>query len=182
VGAKSPPTRRELREYLLSQLPEYMAPSLIVYLDTLPLTPTGKVNKRELPSPEEVGQAQEHVYVPPRSLTEELLTDIWSDILGVEKISVNAGFLELGGDSLHAARIIERVLQVFKQKIPHEVLFQEISIAELAEIIKQKQYQILGNEQIEQIVDGIEKLSDEEVESRNELHRNSYYLSSDSHE
>jgi acyl carrier protein len=180
VGTKSPPTRKELREYLTSQLPEYMAPSLIVYLDTLPLTPTGKVNKRELPSPEEVGQAQDNVYAPPRSLIEELLANIWSDILGVEKIGIHDRFLELGGNSLHVARIIERVVRVFNQKIPHQELFQNVSMAELAEIIQQKQYEILGNDQIEQIVDGIEKLSEEEVESRYEIHRNSYCLSSDS--
>jgi amino acid adenylation domain-containing protein len=180
AGTKSPPTRTELREYLSSQLPEYMVPSLIVFLDSLPLTPTGKVNKRELPSPEEVGQTRARVYVPPRSLTEELLVNIWSDILGIEELSVHDRFLELGGDSLHAARIIERIVLVFKQKIPHQVLFQNFSSAELAEIIQQKQYQILGNDQIEQIVDGIEKLSEEEVESTYEIHKNSYRLSSDS--
>jgi thioesterase domain-containing protein/acyl carrier protein len=140
VGTKSPPTRKELREYLTSQLPEYMAPSLIVYLDTLPLTPTGKVNKRELPSPEEVGQAQEHIYLPPRDSVERQLVDIWERTLKMRHIGIQDDYFELGGNSLLAAQLFTQIEKTFGKKMPLATLFQAPTIEQQADILRQKDW------------------------------------------
>jgi amino acid adenylation domain-containing protein len=140
AGMKSPPTRKELREYLSSQLPEYMVPSLIVYLDSLPLTSTGKVNKRELPSPEEVGQAQEHVYVAPRDNIEKQLVAIWERILKMRHIGVQDDYFELGGNSLLAAQLFTQIEKTFGKKMPLATLFQAPTIEQQADILRQEDW------------------------------------------
>ncbi|AUB35492.1 Glutamate-1-semialdehyde aminotransferase [Nostoc flagelliforme CCNUN1] len=124
------PTIAQLRQYLKEKLPEYMIPGAFVFLDTLPLTPNGKVDCRSLPAPESRPEL-EVSFVAPRTPIEQMLADIWADVLGVEQVGIYDNFFELGGDSILSLQIIARANQVGLQLTP-KLLFGHQTIAELA--------------------------------------------------
>ncbi|HYH82332.1 MAG TPA: condensation domain-containing protein, partial [Longimicrobium sp.] len=119
-----------LRAHLSRRLPDYMVPGAFVALDALPLTPNGKVDRRALPAPERV--AAQHAYVAPRTATEEVLAEIWSVVLGVERVGVHDGFFDLGGHSLLATRLVSRVRAAFHVELPLRAVFEAQTVAELA--------------------------------------------------
>ncbi|HEV2733228.1 MAG TPA: condensation domain-containing protein, partial [Longimicrobiaceae bacterium] len=118
-----------LRAHLQGSLPEYMVPSAFVVLDALPLTPSGKVDRRALPEPE-VWREEEHE--APRTPGEELLAGIWAEVLGVEQVGIRDDFFGLGGHSLLATRVISRVRETFGVELPLQVLFDGPTVADLA--------------------------------------------------
>ncbi len=118
--------------FLKAQLPEYMLPAYFVTLDALPLTPTGKVDRRSLPAPNPEDMRAEESYVAPRSATEEVLVGIWSEVLGQPKIGVQDDFFHRGGHSLLATQLMSRVYHVFGVKLPVRLLFQSPTLAEMA--------------------------------------------------
>ncbi|HSE18132.1 MAG TPA: amino acid adenylation domain-containing protein [Pyrinomonadaceae bacterium] len=130
----APPPREELRRHLKDKLPEYMIPSLFLLLDTLPLTGSGKVDRRALPAPDAERAALAEVFLAPRSGVEEMLAAIWSDVLGV-RAGVNDNFFELGGHSLLATQVMSRVREAFGIEIALRSLFEQPTIGELAETI-----------------------------------------------
>ncbi|HYX15518.1 MAG TPA: amino acid adenylation domain-containing protein [Nostoc sp.] len=130
----------ELREFLRSQLPEYMVPSAIVLLDKLPLTPSGKVDRQALPVPI-YGNNQEN-FVAPETLTEIALANIWSEILGLTQVGIYDHFLDLGGHSLLATQVISRIRNVLQIELPLHCLFESATIAELAKLIETDRQQI----------------------------------------
>ncbi|HEV7509092.1 MAG TPA: non-ribosomal peptide synthase/polyketide synthase [Thermoanaerobaculia bacterium] len=109
-----------LREFLRRSLPETMVPSQIVRLDSLPLTGTGKLDRRALPKPEGVPVTMG----TPLSAAEELLAGLWADVLGVERVGPDADFFDLGGHSLLATRLASRVRGVFGVDVPLSLLFE----------------------------------------------------------
>jgi acyl carrier protein len=117
---------------LQQRLPEYVVPSTYIMLDALPLTPNGKVDRRALPAPEwskrELGEA----YVAPRTPIEEVLADIWSQVLGVERVGIHDSFFDLGGHSLLATQVIARARDAFQVALPVRMLFETPTIAGLA--------------------------------------------------
>ncbi|MBD2567296.1 non-ribosomal peptide synthetase [Anabaena lutea] len=120
----------ELRQYLKEKLPEYMIPSAFVMLETFPLTPNGKIDSRALPVPNFSSAANN--YVAPRTPTEEILVNIWSQVLKTETIGINDNFFELGGHSLIATQIISRIRQTLNREIPLRLLFESPTIAQLS--------------------------------------------------
>ncbi|AFZ28072.1 amino acid adenylation enzyme/thioester reductase family protein [Cylindrospermum stagnale PCC 7417] len=120
----------ELRNFLKSKLPGYMIPSAFVLLEEIPLTPNGKIDHRALPAPN-VSFSQSN-YVAPRTPTEEILANLWREILKVELISIHDNFFELGGHSLLATQVISRIRQVFNREIPLRLLFESPNIAQLS--------------------------------------------------
>jgi amino acid adenylation domain-containing protein len=125
----------ELRAYLKEQLPDYMVPGNIIVLDKLPLTANGKVDRKALPQPEEL-QAQEKAYVAPRNPTEEVIANIWGEVLGREGISVEDNFFELGGHSLLATQVISRVRRALDVEVPLRALLESPTAALLARHIE----------------------------------------------
>ena len=98
----------ELREYLATNLPDYMIPSYFVKLEKLPLTPNGKIDRKGLPKPDgSIIRVRD--YVAPANDLEEQMVQIWQEVLGIEKISVNENFFELGGDSIKAIQVTTRL-------------------------------------------------------------------------
>ncbi|MFJ8190141.1 amino acid adenylation domain-containing protein [Streptomyces sp. NPDC096094] len=95
-----------LRDALAGALPDYMLPAAYVVLDTLPLTANGKVDKRALPAPDRAALAADAAYVAPRTRAEERITEVWQDVLGVDRIGVHDSFFDLGGDSIRAVSLI----------------------------------------------------------------------------
>ena len=110
-------------------------PQVIVKLDQLPLTASGKVDRQALPAPERAGAEAEDGYVPPRTPEEELLAGIWAEVLGVERVSVHDNFFESGGHSLLATQVVSRIRALFRLELPLRVMFDTATLAELAKLI-----------------------------------------------
>ncbi|MEH2355889.1 amino acid adenylation domain-containing protein [Nostoc sp.] len=123
----------ELLCYLKQKLPEYMLPSAFVkLLDALPLTPSGKIERRALPAP--LSRETRNIatdLIPPRTASEEVLTAIWSDVLGLEKVGIHDNFFALGGHSLSAMQVIARLREIFKVELPISCLFDYPTVVEL---------------------------------------------------
>nr|VFK12474.1 MAG: amino acid adenylation domain-containing protein [Candidatus Kentron sp. LPFa] len=124
-----------LREHLRQRLPGYMMPSAFVVLNTLPLTPTGKLDRKALPAPQEV-EAPPSLHRP-RSVTEQDLLAIWRDVLQNGAVGIYDNFFELGGHSLLAIRLASRIADAFGTALPPQALFRFPSVAELAGYLAQ---------------------------------------------
>src|SRR5829696_3565411 len=131
------PTISELRDFLKDMLPDYMVPSAFVVLDTLPLTPNGKLDRLALPAPDLARPELDTNFVAPRNALEEQLVEIWIEVLGVTRVGVHDDFFELGGHSLLATRVVSRVRGVFQVELPLLSLFEEPTVAGLAERIEE---------------------------------------------
>ncbi len=127
-------TEQALRAYLRERLPDYMLPTLFIQLATLPLTPNGKVDRRALPDPDMRQISQQQVFVAARTSNEQVLSQVWTEILGVEKVSVYDNFFTLGGDSILGIRVVARASQLGLHITPKQ-LFQYQTIIELAQAI-----------------------------------------------
>jgi acyl-coenzyme A synthetase/AMP-(fatty) acid ligase/acyl carrier protein len=101
---------QRLRKYLAETLPDYMVPSAFMVLNELPLTPSGKIDRKALPAPDPSASAQT-TYVAPRTSTEKILAEIWAEVLGLERVSIEVSFFDLGGHSLLAMQVIARARQ-----------------------------------------------------------------------
>ncbi|HYO11588.1 MAG TPA: amino acid adenylation domain-containing protein, partial [Thermoanaerobaculia bacterium] len=123
------PAAGELRAFLAERLPDYMLPSLFVQLDALPLTTSGKVDRRALVALEEPAPEAERPYIPPRTPIEEVVAGLWASALGLERVGVEDNFLDLGGNSLLAMRLIASIRQVFEVQLPFRVLFRTPTVA-----------------------------------------------------
>lgn len=122
----------ELREALGTRLPQHMIPSKFVTLDALPLTVMGKVDRGALHFPGTTRPRVTSPFIAPRNPTENALVNIWAEVLGLDQVGIDDKFLELGGDSLGAMRIISRVNSQFQTELPQNFLFEFETIAELA--------------------------------------------------
>jgi amino acid adenylation domain-containing protein len=121
-----------LRDFLGERLPDFMIPAAFVFLEAMPMTPTGKVDRRALPAPGSSRPELDTVYVPPRSDTEEVLARVWGDLLGLEGIGVLDSLFELGGHSLLAAQIVTRVREEMGVELPLPDVFEHPTVESLA--------------------------------------------------
>src|SRR5262249_15132915 len=133
VVSEAQPTTSELRQFMQQRLPMYMLPSVFVFLDTLPLTTSGKLNRKALPAPDSNRPTLAREFVSPRTPSEEVMARIWTQVLGVENVGVHDNFFELGGDSIISIQIVARARQQGLAISPRQ-LFQYQTIAELASV------------------------------------------------
>ena len=124
--------RRSLKE----KLPDYMIPSALVGLTSLPLTANGKVDRRALPSPLSLSALQSPDWVEPRTPAEELLLAIWRSVLGTAQLGVADNFFEVGGDSLLAIQLVAENRKAFQVEFPLRLLFENPSVELLASCIE----------------------------------------------
>ena len=122
----------ELRNYLAASLPDYMIPSYFVQLEKMPLTPTGKVNRKALV---ELHDGVGVEYVAPRNQIEIVLAQIWCEVLAAERVGINDNFFELGGHSLRGITLISKIHKELQVEIPLKELFRRETIAALSEYI-----------------------------------------------
>jgi amino acid adenylation domain-containing protein len=124
--------------HLRDRLPDYMVPAAFVPVESFPLTPSGKVDRRALalscPEPREAASAG---VAAPLTPAEELLAGIWSEVLGVERVGIHESFFALGGHSLLATQVMSRIRGVFGTDLPVRQLFESPTIAELARAVQQ---------------------------------------------
>jgi amino acid adenylation domain-containing protein len=121
------PGADELRTHLSSTLPEYMVPAAYVRLSSLPLTRNGKLDRNALPAARENAYSRRN-YEQPVSPIETALAQIWSEVLGIERVGRNDNFFSLGGHSLLAIRLLERMRERFKQEFPVRIMFEDASL------------------------------------------------------
>ena len=130
------PTVAELRRYLQNSLPDYMIPAHFVFLESLPLNPNGKVDRRALPTPDVDRSGSEVRFMPPRTPLEEMLATIWGDILHLDQVGIYDNFFTLGGHSLVATQVTSRIRHLLQIELPLRHLFEAPTIAGLAAVME----------------------------------------------
>lgn len=128
--------RRELEDRVRSRLPDYMVPSALVFLDEMPLTANGKLDRDALPAPEREGAGATGADAPPRSELEATLVAIWEDVLDVRGVGVHDNFFELGGHSILVTRMVDRVRAATDVQVSIAPFFRAPTVAELAHRIE----------------------------------------------
>ncbi|PYI83205.1 MAG: non-ribosomal peptide synthetase, partial [Verrucomicrobia bacterium] len=129
-----------------------MVPAAFVFLGALPLTPSGKVNRRALPAPDQMRPELEETFASPSTPTEQALAQIWCEVLGVKQVGVYDNFFELGGHSLLMTQVISRVREAFQVELPIRRFFESPTTAALALAIEQL------------LIEEIREMSDEETQ------------------
>jgi amino acid adenylation domain-containing protein len=129
------PAFKELADFLRAKLPDYMVPSAFAFLDSWPLTPNGKVDRRALPAPDQSHVQTRCTFVAPRNHVENSVAKIWSDVLGHPRIGVHDNFFELGGHSLLGAQVISRLNSLFEVSVSIRSVFEKPTVAELARTV-----------------------------------------------
>jgi amino acid adenylation domain-containing protein len=129
----APPSGTELRAFLEERLPAYMIPALFRALPAFPLLPNGKIDRRALPEPDAGEQAELAGGDVARTPIEEVLSGIWADVFGKERVGIHERFTDLGGHSLLAIQIVARARDAFQRQIPLRAIFEAPTIAGLAE-------------------------------------------------
>jgi len=137
-GAAKDLSLAEMRQYLEQRLPWYMVPTALVKVERMPLTRSGKVDRRALRAVAVVAGLASQPYLEPRNLDEALLAGIWANVLGLERVGINDNFFELGGHSLLSPGIISRVKEIFDTELPLRILFEAPTVAALAQRIKRQ--------------------------------------------
>jgi len=138
-GHESSPTINELRGFLKQKLPGYMVPSTFVFLDALPLTPSGKVDRQVLPVPDSDRLRLEETFAAPRTSLETLIAEIWQDVLGVDRVGRYDNFFDLGGHSLLSMQVVTRLEKQLGLRVnPRELIFQ--TLAQLASFCETQLY------------------------------------------
>jgi hypothetical protein len=121
-----------LREHLGRALPDYMVPGLVKVLETLPLNPNGKVDRKALPEPE---RASAQAYEAPQGGTEEALAAVWAEVLGVPRVGRHDNFFELGGHSLMSVQVVARVQGAMHADLTVADIFRQPVLMDMARLI-----------------------------------------------
>lgn len=161
-----PPNVNLLSDNLKQTLPGFMIPLAFVFLDKLPVTGIGKVDRRALPIPEVTRPQLDVTYVAPRDEIESQLSLIWKEVLGLIELGVHDNFFHLGGHSLKAMQVVARVLEVFQLDLPVKALFDAPTIAAMAATIAQYQSNPACDERLEHMLSEIEAMTEEEARKR----------------
>lgn len=134
-AAKPTPLIPRLRQMLSASLPEYMIPAAFVLLEKIPLTANGKIDRKALPSPADDRSMLGAERILPRNALETVLTRFYEELLHTENLGVHDGFFDLGGHSLLVTQLASRIRKTFKVDLPLRVLFEQSTVAQLAEVI-----------------------------------------------
>lgn len=138
-----------IKEFLRKKLPVYMIPSMCIFLDELPLTINGKINRKGLPNPNvETGQVEDN-FVAPRNQVEEQLAALTTHILNLPRVSIYDNFFELGGNSIHATQLITNIRETFAIELPLRSIFEASSVAALSERIVAFQWTQKSHDSVE---------------------------------
>jgi amino acid adenylation domain-containing protein len=138
-------TNKQLLEFLNEKLPKFMIPSALVCLNTLPLTPNNKIDRRALPKPDKSNLNLEKEYLAPRNNLEHQLTNIWEKLLNIQPIGIQDDFFSLGGNSLIAASLVTEIKKISHQNISPAIFFENPTIEKLAEILIKEELSVFSS-------------------------------------
>ena len=158
-------TIEELRNFLKSKLPEYMIPHRFLFLEALPLSANGKVNRLALPTPDLSRPNISSNLVAPRTSVEQVIATVWAEVLETESIGVHDNFFDLGGDSLLATKAIARIRQVFQADLSVRHLFEKPTVAELADLLLHNPAQRQTVEKTAQLMLMLADMSEDEADA-----------------
>jgi len=158
------PSISNLRGYLQEKLPEYMVPSAFVTLESLPLTPNGKLDRHALPQKCD-RVSEETAFTEPQTPTEKELAQIWMAVLELEKVGTNESFFDIGGHSLMAMQLVSRVRMRFGVELPLYDFYAAPTIQNLAELVEEEILANADSNQIDELLDSLEKFDGEESQS-----------------
>jgi amino acid adenylation domain-containing protein len=139
TGNGTDPSAQDLRSYLQHKLPEYMVPSAFVFLDSLPLTANGKLDRRRLPFPKQIRPELEGGLAAPQTEVEKTIASIWQDLLELESVGLEDNFFDVGGNSLHLIQLERKLRETFGPKISILDLFKNPTVSSLAEYLQPAQ-------------------------------------------
>jgi amino acid adenylation domain-containing protein len=128
-------TTEELYQILSQKLPEYMVPSIFQFLETLPLTANGKIDRHRLPQPGENRANPLPAYSPPGTPLEEVVADLWREVLQMDRIGIHDNFFTIGGNSLHLIQILSRLHQIFQLEVPMLKAMQDATVQKMAHLL-----------------------------------------------
>jgi acyl carrier protein len=166
VPAKQQKTNStQLRSYLVERLPAAMVPAFFVFLNSLPLTPSGKVDRKALPVPDQARPELEAIFVRPRNPVEEMLAGIWAKVLKVEQVGIHDNFFDLGGHSLLATQVVARIRQSLDAEVPLRAMFEAPTIEEMALVIAANQAKAASQGELERMLREVEGMSEEKAQT-----------------
>jgi amino acid adenylation domain-containing protein len=153
-----------LRSHMKKKVPGYMIPSAFVFLDSLPQTPNGKVNRKGLPEPNQTRPELNENFVAPRYAAEKTIAEIWADLLSLDTVGVYDNFFDLGGHSLLAAQVMARIRNEFRIELPLRTLFECPTVAGLTAQIAEVQAQSVTQAEMTDLLNELESLSDDDAQ------------------
>ncbi len=145
VVARAGEDGASLKTYLRERLPQYMVPSAIELLDRMPLTANEKIDRKALPMPKDSGRDLSQEYLAPRDRVEEILAEIWAEVLRVERVGIEDNFFGLGGHSLLAIQVIARIRKLLQVELPLRRLFEAPTVAALAQAVEEARSEASGS-------------------------------------
>jgi acyl carrier protein len=154
-----------LRATLARNLIEETIPNFFVHLHEFPLTANGKIDRRKLPTVEEVRQDIKPTFVAPRTPTEKFIAEIWTQMLGVPQVGIHDNFFELGGHSLLAYQVISRLGEAYHVEISMRTIFDTPTIAGLALSVTKMQMAQEDVHDLTQMIEEIKRMSGDELET-----------------
>jgi amino acid adenylation domain-containing protein len=153
-----------LRRFLQERLPDPMVPTMYMLISELPTSPNGKVDRSALPAPETGRADLLGVHVAPRTPLEEVLADLWADVLSVGRVGVEANFfMELGGHSLLATQLMSGIRELLQVEVPLRLLFEAPTVAQLAAALRDDPARGQAVERTAQILLSLREMSEEQV-------------------
>jgi acyl-coenzyme A synthetase/AMP-(fatty) acid ligase/acyl carrier protein len=156
------PTSRELRLFLQQHLPDYMVPSSVVFLDAMPLTPNGKLDRQALPVPRE--SSSDGQFVAPHNPVEEQIANIWCEVLRLDRVGTHDDFFDLGGHSLKVAEVLSRLRDIFGVDVPFAAFLAEPTVAGMAAVVVRYQGDEGVDDEVRDAFEEVEQCSEEEAQ------------------
>jgi amino acid adenylation domain-containing protein len=165
--AKPSPTISELHHFLKEKLPDYMVPSAFVMLDNLPLTPSGKVDRKALPQPDSLRPELETAYAIPQNQMERVIAEVWQKALDVEQVGIYDNFFELGGHSLKMLQVYSKLREILPMNLSLMELFKYPTISSLARYLSQGETENFQDEKKQKIEAGRSRIKQRLERSKN---------------
>jgi len=162
-------TEQEIKEFAAARLADFKVPRVVVFVEEIPKGPTGK--RQRIGLAQKLGLTASDPtmpradYAPPQTPVQAELVKIWSEVLRVDRVGIYDNFFQLGGDSILATRIANKVLELTNIELSFLFFFQEATVEKMADLIVEKQAEIVDKDEIDGILDELESLSDAEAEN-----------------
>jgi amino acid adenylation domain-containing protein len=166
VAAKESVAISELRNSLKAKLPSYMVPAVFEMIESLPLMPNGKIDRRALPEPKATRPEPDELFVPPRTPLEAMMADAWQGVLKIDQIGIHENFFDLGGHSLLAAKVVSTVRSVLDIELCMVDVFEAPTIAGLAMLLNARGAQNDAQRELLALLEELESLTEEAAHAR----------------